>query len=106
MVYNAGQWNLIIVIYALGSAHEKFDVWNEDAPQSKFLCGPLDHNWWSIFLCTQLKALGWVHEKFDVWTGPKVALMCIIHRWENVRFLQTFSHKQKRMARFKVARKG
>ena len=53
MVYNAGQWNLIIVIYALGSAHEKFDVWNEDAPQSKFLCGPLDHNWWvDLFMDT------------------------------------------------------
>ena len=53
MVYNTGQWNLIIVIYALGSAHEKFDVWNEDAPQSKFLCGPLDHNWWvDLFMYT------------------------------------------------------
>ena len=104
MVYNAGQWNLIIVIYALGSAHEKFETKalhsrNSYVGHSIIIDG-------SIFLCTQLKALGWVHEKFDVWTGPKVALMCIIHRWENVRFLQTFSHKQKRMARFKVARKG
>ena len=31
MVYNAYKWNYILVIYALGSAHEKFDVWNEVA---------------------------------------------------------------------------
>ena len=32
--------------YALGLAHEKFDVCNKVAPQSKFPCGPLDLNSW------------------------------------------------------------
>ena len=32
MVYNAYKWKYILVIYALASAHEKFDVWNEVAP--------------------------------------------------------------------------
>ena len=31
MVYNAYKWKYILVIYALGSAHEKFDVRNEVA---------------------------------------------------------------------------
>ena len=36
MVYNAYQGKYIIVIYALGLAHKKFDVWNQVARQSKF----------------------------------------------------------------------
>ena len=37
MVYNVYQWKWIIVIYVLVSTHEKFDVWNEVAPQSKIM---------------------------------------------------------------------
>ena len=32
------------ILYALGLAHEKFDVWNEVSPQSKFPCRPLERN--------------------------------------------------------------
>ena len=39
MVKNAHKWKYILVIYALGVAHEKFDVCNKVAPQSKFPCG-------------------------------------------------------------------
>ena len=39
-------YKYISVIYALGLAHEKFDVWNEVAPQSKFPCRPLELNSW------------------------------------------------------------
>ena len=35
-----------ILRYALGLAHEKFDVWKAVASQSKFPCGPLDRNSW------------------------------------------------------------
>ena len=92
MVQTANQWKQILVIYALGSEYEKFDVWNEITPQSKFPCGPLDFNWWvdnkfmigrtwfkrrsymiqtSISSCSKLKGLGSLHEKIDVWTEPK-----------------------------------
>ena len=37
-----------LVICALGSAHEKFDVSNEVALLSKFPCGPLDLNSWVV----------------------------------------------------------
>ena len=29
MVWNAYKWKSVLAIYVLGSAYEKFDVWNE-----------------------------------------------------------------------------
>ena len=48
MVYSVllYQWKQITEIHALGSALEKFDGWNQVAPQSKFPWGPLDFNLW------------------------------------------------------------
>ena len=37
---------LYVMHIHVGSAHEKFDVLSEVAPQSKFPCGPLDLNSW------------------------------------------------------------
>ena len=45
-----------IVIYAFDLADEKFDIWNEVAPQLKFPCGPLKLN-------------SWVNPKLDVHVG-------------------------------------
>ena len=76
----------VIIIYALGSAHEKFDVWiwkpiqsrnsrlsqagrtaepfrTETAVFNLFIPAP-------NFLCTLFKVLRSAHEKFGVWTGP------------------------------------
>ena len=39
-------FNLDFYALHVGSAHEKFDVLREVAPQSKFPCGPLDLNSW------------------------------------------------------------
>ena len=51
MLTNENIFNFVIneiIFYALHvcSAHEKFDVLREVAPQSKFPCGPLDLNSW------------------------------------------------------------
>lgn len=46
MVLNDYSENKYCSIYVLGSAHEKFDIWNKIAPQSKFQCEPLKRNSW------------------------------------------------------------
>ena len=78
MVYNAGQWKLIIVIYALGSVREKFYVWNEVAPQWKFSCGPLDLNSWVdlfMYVIEGIKLGTWKVRRLN-WAYNKVALIC------------------------------
>ena len=64
-----------IIIYALGSVHEKFGVWNKAVPRSKFPAWLGVKNGRRTFhVLLKFYVLGSAHEKIGIWTGPKIVV--------------------------------
>ena len=70
-----------IIIYALGSVHEKFGVWIKAVPKpfqsrstveipGRARCVERTPN----FSCTWFNVLGLPHEKIGIWTEPKIVV--------------------------------